>query len=265
MSSPVFDADKWRNTSNDYVNVFEPFTSLFANVALTRLALTPTDAVLDVACGPGAAALAAAQVAASVDAIDFSAGMVDLLAARIASTGAANVRAQRMDGQALTFADGSFDAALSSFGVFLFPDWAKGLREMLRVLKTGGRAAVLGWAPPPKTAMAPLLNVLRRECGAEDILRPGGWVRMETAEGMRGEMESAGFKDVRVEALTFPVVCPQPERFYGASASNPFVEQLLKHHAPGREQEMLDKTLKEVADVFGCVVPAEALLAVGWK
>ena len=54
-----------------------------------------------------------------------------------------------MDGEALTVADASFDAAFSIFGVMLFSDWRRGLREQARVVRPGGKACVATWAEPP--------------------------------------------------------------------------------------------------------------------
>ena len=66
--------------------------------------------------------------------------MVAHLARRMAGRGVAQVE----DGQALSFADRSFDAAISMFGVMLFPDHQAGLREMARVLRQAGAAEVAG-------------------------------------------------------------------------------------------------------------------------
>jgi SAM-dependent methyltransferase len=68
---------------------------------------------------------------------------------RVAQDRAAAIRpgehALVMDGQALDFADASFDAAFSMFGVFMFPDPLTGFAEMARVLKPGGLAVIGVW------------------------------------------------------------------------------------------------------------------------
>ena len=88
----------------------------------------------------------AAERGANVLAVDGSAGMVARLrerAALLASTG--HVDAEVMDGMALILPDASFDAAISVFGVILFPDADLGMREIARVLRPGGRAAIVTW------------------------------------------------------------------------------------------------------------------------
>jgi SAM-dependent methyltransferase len=59
-----------------------------------------------------------------------------------------------MDGMALALPEASFDAAISSFGVILFPDAGRGMREIARVLKPGGRVAVVAWTEPERYELA---------------------------------------------------------------------------------------------------------------
>jgi uncharacterized protein (DUF1330 family)/SAM-dependent methyltransferase len=98
------------------------------------------DRVIDVACGTGVLALAALdRVGAdgTVTGLDPNADML----------GVARRKSSRIDwregrAEEIPFADGSFDAAVSQFGLMFFEDRSAGLREMMRVLKTGGRLAV---------------------------------------------------------------------------------------------------------------------------
>ncbi len=130
--------DHWDTAARHYAKTAHPFTSLYAEAALSRVVLTPDSRVLDVAAGTGALALAAARSGAHVLATDFSPGMV----ACIAAAGLPNIDAQLMDGQALALPDASFDAVFSIFGVIMFPDWRKGLAEMARVTRFGGFGVV---------------------------------------------------------------------------------------------------------------------------
>lgn len=115
------------------------FTRHFALAAVATLDLGPSSWVLDVATGVGAAAAVAAAAGAQVLAVDFSPGMVR----RVQERRLQGVEARQMDGQALELPDASFDAVISVFGVMLFPDWNRGLREMARVTRPGGAAAVV--------------------------------------------------------------------------------------------------------------------------
>lgn len=72
-----------------------------------------------------------------------------------------------MDGMNLVFPDDAFDAALSVFGVILFPDAARGLAEMRRVVRRGGRVAVVTWTQPERYELAAALREAIDSLGAE--------------------------------------------------------------------------------------------------
>ncbi len=111
------------------------------------LAAVPQGAkVLDVACGPGTLSFLAADRGLRVDAIDFSPAMIERFEARRLSLGLDSVTARVGDGQALPFADRSYAAAFSMFGLMFFPDRAKGLAELRRVLVPGAPAVISSWA-----------------------------------------------------------------------------------------------------------------------
>ena len=130
------------------------------------------DRVLDVACGTGVLARAAAGragAAAAVAGADIDRGML-AVAARLAP----QIDWRRADSVALPFADGDFDVVLCQFGLMFFPDRAAAIAEMLRVLKPGGRLAVAVWGAVADNGAYPLaVELLERLAGrtAADALR----------------------------------------------------------------------------------------------
>jgi SAM-dependent methyltransferase len=161
--------ERWNDHVAVYEEVFEPLTNVFASRALDHLELRAGDRLIDVGAGAGGAALIAAARGLDVLAIDASPQMAARIAAR--ANGAAGgpgraasspdfgidlgrVRAEIMDGTALGMPDGSFDAAISVFGVILFPDTDLGMREIARVLKPGGRAAIVTWTETERYELA---------------------------------------------------------------------------------------------------------------
>jgi len=146
----------WGDHVAVYEEVFEPLTNAFASHALDQLDLSPGDRLIDVGAGAGGAALMAAACGADVVAIDASPHMVARIVARAndAPGNAGRVHAHVMDGTALGLPDGSFDAAISVFGVILFPDADRGMREISRVLKPGGRAAIVTWTETERYELA---------------------------------------------------------------------------------------------------------------
>ena len=145
--------ERWDDHVSVYEDVFEPFTLQFAAQAMAQLGPAAGQKILDVGAGSGGAALALAAQGADVTATDASSNMCTRIAVRARERGL-TLAAPVMDGQALQFADATFDAALSIFGVILFPDAVRGLAEMRRVVRPGGRVAVVTWTEPQAYELA---------------------------------------------------------------------------------------------------------------
>jgi demethylmenaquinone methyltransferase / 2-methoxy-6-polyprenyl-1,4-benzoquinol methylase len=118
--------------------------------ATVRAAVQPGDHVLDACCGTGDLAVAARKAGAGhVIGIDFSERMLER-----ARRKAPELEWMQADVLALPFEDGSFDAAVVGFGVRNVEDLEAGLRELRRVLRSGGRLGILeittprGWFAP---------------------------------------------------------------------------------------------------------------------
>jgi len=102
--------------------------------------------VLDVAAGNGNATLAAARRFADVTSIDYVSALLDKGRRRAEAEGL-NVRFEVADVEALPFDAASFDIVLSTFGVMFAPDQARAARELLRVVRPGGRIGMANWTP----------------------------------------------------------------------------------------------------------------------
>jgi len=102
--------------------------------------------VLDIAAGNGNATLAAARRFAEVTSTDYVPALLDKGRARAAANGL-QVDFRVADAEDLPFADASFDVALSTFGAMFTPDHTRPAREMLRVVRSGGRIGLANWTP----------------------------------------------------------------------------------------------------------------------
>jgi ubiquinone/menaquinone biosynthesis C-methylase UbiE len=102
--------------------------------------------VLDVAAGNGNATLAAARRFCDVTSTDYVASLLDSGRERAQAEGHA-VKFQEADAENLPFADASFDAVMSTFGVMFTPDQDKAASELARVCKPGGRIGLANWTP----------------------------------------------------------------------------------------------------------------------
>ena len=122
-----------------------------AGVAVAALALHPGERIIDVGCGTGNAAIVAARAGATAVGIDLAERLLDV-ARRRAEAEALHAEFGVGDAVELPVSDGSFDAAVSVFGV-IFADAEAAARELLRVVRPGGRIVVTTWTtagPMPK-------------------------------------------------------------------------------------------------------------------
>ena len=102
--------------------------------------------VLDVAAGNGNATLAAARRFANVTSTDYVPALLAKGRARAIAEGL-QVDFRVADAENLPFEDGSFDVALSTYGAMFTPDHTRPAREMLRVVRSGGRIGLANWTP----------------------------------------------------------------------------------------------------------------------
>lgn len=126
--------------------------------------------VLDVACGTGDFALAMAEAmtkmggtsraAAHITGLDLSEGMLNVMKQKVEKAGYQDIISQEQgDCEALKFLDNTFDRISVAFGVRNFEDRAKGIREMLRVLKPDGRLVILELSMPDNKIVRWLFNI----------------------------------------------------------------------------------------------------------
>jgi len=116
--------------------------------------LAPGMRVLDVACGPGIIACAAAKLVGHVTGIDLTPAMIGEAKARQTREGLSNCDWQVGDATALPFADASFDRVLTRYSFHHVPEPIRVLREMARVTKPGGKLVVIDATPSAETQAA---------------------------------------------------------------------------------------------------------------
>jgi SAM-dependent methyltransferase len=132
-------------SKGDFAHV-APVVQFVAEQLVDSVDVLPDDRVLDVACGSGNTALAAARCFGRVTGLDFVPGLLEHGRARAAAE-LLEVEFVEGDAQELPFADGSFDVVLSTFGAMFAPDQEKTASELLRVTRSGGRIGMANWVP----------------------------------------------------------------------------------------------------------------------
>jgi demethylmenaquinone methyltransferase/2-methoxy-6-polyprenyl-1,4-benzoquinol methylase len=110
----------------------------------------PGNRALDLCCGTGDIALALAKSGAETTGLDFSPQMLEVAAVRQRNLKPqiSNLKFIEGDAQQLPFPENSFDAVTVGYGLRNLASWEKGLEEMLRVAKPGGRIIVLEFGKP---------------------------------------------------------------------------------------------------------------------
>jgi ubiquinone/menaquinone biosynthesis C-methylase UbiE len=166
--------------------------------SLAALELTAGDRLLDLGCGTGTASRAAAGDAAFVTGVDLSAEMIGQAFAL--ASGIPNSRFAVADAEHLPFGDAAFTAVLCTNSFHHYPDPARAVREMARVLAPGGRL-VLGDACSDLATARLADRILR-------VVEPGH-VRLYRSDALAGFLHHAGFTEVarkRMQGGGFAIV-----------------------------------------------------------
>jgi ubiquinone/menaquinone biosynthesis C-methylase UbiE len=173
--------------------------------------LLPGERVLDVACGTGVLARAAAD---RVGAQGFAAGLdPDAWMLSVAHDRASTIEWWEGRAESIPFADEYFDAVISQFGLMFFTDRRRAIGEMLRVLRPGGRVVLAVWgnldAIPAYAAVVDLIDRVAGPAAAYPLRAP---FVLGDREELAALVSAAGVEDVRITTL-----CGQAN-FSGAQA-----------------------------------------------
>lgn len=187
--------------------------------AADRAELLPGDAALDVCCGTGDLALELAgrvSPGGSVVGCDFSEPMLDVAREKASGGPRAPVRFEWADALSLPYADGRFDAVTVGFGARNLADLDRGLREMGRVLRPGGRLVILEITQPHRPPlssfyslwfdrMVPLLGTVAGDRDAYSYL-PDSVRSFPGPRELAARIEGAGFERIRVTVLAGGII-----------------------------------------------------------
>ena len=192
----AFELSGWDTNIRGYDSAFGAVARQTVEAMLDAAHVTRGTRVLDMCCGPGMLAAGALQHGAEAIGLDFAVAAVEL-ARKLVPKG----NFQQGDAQALPFPAASFNAVLCGYGLMHLPDPAAALREMLRVLRPGGRMAVSVW-DATGFGFALVYEAVRAR-GSIDVALPHGpdFFQFGSPERMLAALVEAGFADV--EAYSF--------------------------------------------------------------
>jgi enediyne biosynthesis protein CalE5 len=194
-------AEGWSSWLTWTEREFAPLTDWFVE----RAGWAPGARVLDVACGAGYPALAAAarvRPGGSVVASDIAPEMMAVTSSAAAAAGLDNIECRTMDAEALAIDDASIDAVTNAYGLMFCPDPRRAIGEAHRVLKPGGRIAVVTWDELSRSSFFHVILPVGAKHLSLAPPAPGAPEPFRFA--VPGEVElllrDAGFVDVRVES-----------------------------------------------------------------
>jgi SAM-dependent methyltransferase len=201
------------------------------------------DRVLDVAAGYGEPSLTAARVVGpegSVVATDISSGMLAFGRERAAAAGLDNVEFIESEAASLDYPAGTFDAALSRWGLIFEPDGEGTAGRIRGFLKEGGRLAISSWGSPEQVPMlgVPMGTVMERLDVPPPPPGTPGPLSRPTREAITALLEGGGFSDIQVEEVNLEFEWDSAEdftRFVREIA--PPVSNLLAPHPPEVQEE----------------------------
>ena len=214
------------------------FWARFGRATVERLHLAPGARVLDVCCGSGASALAAAAAVGpggSVLGIDLAERLLELARAKAARQGLSNVAFREGDLLDLRLPATHFDAVICVFGIFFVPDMAAAVRSLWHVLRSSGTLAVTTWGPrflePATSAFWTAVRDVR-----PDLVRGfNPWDRISEPAALEAVLIEGGAKNIKVVAETGTHPIPSPEAWWSAVLGTGYRGTLEQMDNPARE------------------------------
>lgn len=252
MASPTFkelEHKGWSEKADAYDRWFATVTRQAIEPILESFGSDLTGKrLVDICCGTGHLAAAAAGRGASAEGIDFADTMV-----AEARRNYPKLDFRTGDGEALDLADDSVDLAACAFGILHFARPERGMAEACRVLKPGGRYAFTVWLGPDKgSEMMRLIGGSMREHADLKVDLPEAPPMFRYADPAVAEaaLAIAGFTDISFQQLDLEWSCDTPEdvltMIYGSIVRTPMV---LERQTP-EAREKVHQAILEKAESY---------------
>lgn len=214
---------QWRETAGYWAKYHDTIRTMFAPLTralIEHAGIAQGQSILDVAGGAGEPSLTIAETVGprgSVVCTDPIAEMVATAESEAQRRGLGNVQFRQCTADSLPFPDEAFDGVVCRLGVMFFPDPSRGIREMLRVTKPGGRITLAVWHKSELNAYChPVTEVLSRHVSPSpaDPDAPDAFRFAEHGKLVR-VLEDASAIDVAEQVVKFDIAAPiSPEEFW---------------------------------------------------
>ncbi len=280
-----FDAVRYKNTTHDQWQAaaeawyqWSPTLNQWLGAATEKMlemaGVNSGQRVLDVAAGAGEQSITIAKKVGPsgyVLATDISANILEYAKKIAQQAGLQTIDTKVMDGENLMLEDETFDAVISRVGLIYFPDQQKALKEMLRVLKRGGKVAAIVYSTPEKNKFFSVpVSIIRQRAKLPPPLpgQPGPFSL--GAEGIiEKAFSKAGFVNVKSVLFDSPLALPSAKecvRFERESFGA--LHQMMSGLSDAEKEsiwEEIERELQKFESENGFAGPCEMVVAVGEK
>jgi len=282
---PTFDPIQYKQTTcqqwqaaaqawNQWGPTIEQWLGPATEIMLDMADVRTGSRVLDVAAGAGGQTLTAAKrvgPTGSVVATDISSNLIALAAENARKAGLTNVETRVMDGEHLELEEGAFDAVISRLGLIYFPDQQKALTGMHRVLKPGGRLAVIVFSTAEKNKFFSIpISIVRRRAQLPSPL-PGqpGPFSLGGPGVVEEAYQKAGFRDVQMRVVSAPLYMSSTAEYvrFARESFGALHQMLAGLNEVEREEawQEIEQELRKFEGPNGFEGPCELIVAAGTK
>ncbi|MBA0883640.1 class I SAM-dependent methyltransferase [Flavobacterium undicola] len=284
-TTPQFDPVKYKNTTRDQWQEtadawfrWSPTLNQWLGNATEKMldmaGITTGHRVLDIAAGAGEQSITTAKKVGSsgeVLATDISSNILEYALKMAEQNGISNIKIKVMDGENLSLEDETFDAVISRVGLIYFPDQQRALKEMLRVLKPGGKVAAIVYSTPEKNKFFSIpVSIIRNRAKLPPPL-PGqpGPFSLGTEGIIEKAFEQAGFINVKSELVDSPLqLSSASECLRFEKESFGALHQMMSNLSNVEREaiwEEIERELQTFESEKGFSGPCEMVVAVGEK
>jgi ubiquinone/menaquinone biosynthesis C-methylase UbiE len=261
----AFEHAGWQQAAGEYDATFARASAPFVEVLLDAAGAAAGTRLLDVCCGTGVVAGAAAASGAAVTGIDFSPAML-----AEARRGYPRLRFDEGDAEALPYPEHSFDAVAANFGMHHVPLPEKALIDAHRVLRPGGRVAFTTWAAPDENiAWRLLFEAIGGHGNMQAANAPPSGGNLGTSEAALRLLQEAGFVECLAVSARREWVVGEPREIIVALERGTARTAALIAAQPAQARPAIEAAFAAAAAPYrradGVAVPIVAILASGTK
>ena len=261
----AFEHAGWQRVAAHYDATFAQASACFVDALLDAAGVGAATRLLDVCCGTGVVTAAAARRGADVTGVDFSGAMIGQ--ARRAHM---LLRFDESDAEALPYADASFEAVVSNFGIHHIAHSDRAMAEARRVLRPGGRLAITNWAAPAENvAWRLLFDAIGAHGNLQAANAPPSGGNLQSGEAALRLLGEAGFAECQAQIIRREWLVAAPRDLVAALARGTVRTAALINAQSAAARRRIEAAIADAALPYRrddrYAVPIAAILASGTR